>query len=51
MRRARLPVRPGGACQRGAALLIALLTVTLIATFAATALWLASRAGGWAKVQ
>ncbi|MDN4588863.1 general secretion pathway protein GspK [Xenophilus aerolatus] len=39
MRRARLPVRPGGACQRGAALLIALLTVTLIATFAATALW------------
>lgn len=39
MSRSRPPVRPGGARQRGAALLIALLTVTLIATFAATALW------------
>lgn len=39
MSRSRPPARPGGARQRGAALLIALLTVTLIATFAATALW------------
>lgn len=39
MSRSRPPFRPAGARQRGAALLIALLTVTLIATFAATALW------------
>ncbi|PZQ74783.1 MAG: general secretion pathway protein GspK [Variovorax paradoxus] len=39
MKRPRLSDRPGTARQRGAALLIAMLTVTLIATFAATALW------------
>ncbi|MBS0426411.1 MAG: type II secretion system minor pseudopilin GspK [Proteobacteria bacterium] len=39
MSRSLPPARSGGARQRGAALLIALLTVTLIATFAATALW------------
>lgn len=39
MNRSLPPARSGGARQRGAALLIALLTVTLIATFAATALW------------
>ncbi|MDI3383303.1 type II secretion system minor pseudopilin GspK [Xenophilus aerolatus] len=39
MSRTRPSARPGAARQRGAALLIALLTVTLIATFAATALW------------
>ena len=39
MTRSRRPARLDAARQRGAALLIALLTVTLIATFAATALW------------
>jgi general secretion pathway protein K len=39
MKRPRQRTHTAAAAQRGAALLIALLTVTLIATFAATALW------------